>query len=612
YNLTLGVPLAECGPVQTALRLLQLAAGGLDSAALGALLASNYWGADEAARLQRTAFDARLRRDGWLQADLDTLLALAPPPLRDSWRGWAALLPQRRLTPGEWNEVFTQALNAAHWPGPRPIDSDEFQVLARWREVLVDFARLDRTLGRIGLSAAVAALRDLAERTLFQPQSADARLQVMGLLEAQGLSFDALWVTGVDDERWPAASRPHPFIPHAMQRGRGLPHASAARELAYAQTQLEGWRRRSGTLVLSYAHSGGGREREPSPLLAPWLAQLESQSVEALPPSWRDSATSARHETVADATAPPPAPGTVLAGGTRVLGDQARCPFRGYALHRLGVRPLEVPGYGLQGYDRGNLVHEVLETLWREWREQSALLTLDGADADAQLAAAVDAALARLQARAPQRLQPVMRELEAQRLRQLIGAWLEVERQRPPFRVLALENRAPHDEQAHDAETEFEGLSLRLRPDRVDEDAQGRRIVLDYKTGARKPPPWADGRPEDPQLLLYALTEPQVGAVAFARLQAGDTGLQGMARDDGFGHGIAAYSDERTTRDAASWDALNGQWRGELATLAHEVRSGWAAVAPKHPRQSCRDCGLHALCRIREEVSLDEGEEVAT
>jgi ATP-dependent helicase/nuclease subunit B len=42
------------------------------------------------------------------------------------------------------------------------------------------------------------------------------------------------------------------------------------------------------------------------------------------------------------------------------------------------------------------------------------------------------------------------------------------------------------------------------------------------------------------------------------------------------------------------------------------VRDGWAAVTPKHPRQSCRDCGLHALCRIREDVSLDEGEEVAT
>src|SRR3546814_20337818 len=73
-----------------------------------------------------------------------------------------------------------------------------------WREVLVDFSRLERVLGRIPLSAAVSALRELADRTVFQPQSGDARVQVMGQLEAQGLSFDALWVTGIDDERFPA------------------------------------------------------------------------------------------------------------------------------------------------------------------------------------------------------------------------------------------------------------------------------------------------------------------------------------------------------------------------------------------------------------------------
>src|SRR3546814_7364782 len=65
--------------------------------------------------------------------------------------------------------------------------------------------------------------------------------------------------------------------------------------------------------------------------------------------------------------------------------------------------------------------------------------------------------------------------------------------------------------------------------------------------------------------------------------------------DEGYSPGISAYRDDRSTRDAASWDALLGRWRGELATLATEVRDGWAAVAPKHPRQSCRDCGLHAV-----------------
>src|SRR3546814_4838377 len=64
YNLTLGVPLADCGFVQTALRLLQLASGELDAAALSALLCAGDWGEGEDDRLERGALDARLRRDG--------------------------------------------------------------------------------------------------------------------------------------------------------------------------------------------------------------------------------------------------------------------------------------------------------------------------------------------------------------------------------------------------------------------------------------------------------------------------------------------------------------------------------------------------------------------
>ncbi|WP_206370357.1 PD-(D/E)XK nuclease family protein [Solimonas marina] len=611
YNLTLGMPLAEAGLVQTALHLLQLASTGLDAAALGALLCSSDWG-DADDHLDGAVLDARLRRDGHAPLDLAALQRLAPPRLQARWQPLLDALPTRRQTPDEWNEAITRFLELAGWPGARAIDSEEFQVLARWQELLADFARLERVLGRIPLSAAVGALRELAERTLFQPQSGDTRVQVMGVLEAQGLSFDALWVTGLDDEGFPAASRPHPFIPHALQRARRLPHASAERELAYAQAQLDGWRRRSGRLVLSHARSADGNERAPSPLLAPWLDQLESPTVARLPLAWEALAATAQLERVEDAYGPPPREGEVLRGGTGVLGNQARCPFRGFALHRLQLRPLEAPAHGLQAYDRGNLVHEVLERLWSSWREQSALLAQDDEALQQQIADAVDAALEHLQARAPQRLRATMRALEAQRLVALVTAWLAVERERAPFTVLRLESRAPGAAEADETLTTFEGLALRLRADRIDVDADGRRIVLDYKTGARKAAPWTDGRPEDPQLLLYALSEPQIAALSFARLTVGDIGLQGIARDDGFGPGIVAYTDDKLTRDAESWDALLGRWRGELASVAAEVRQGWAAVAPKHPRQSCRDCGLHAICRIREQVSLDEGEEVAT
>src|SRR3546814_1638531 len=102
-------------------------------------------------------------------------------------------------------------------------------------------------------------------------------------------------------------------------------------------------------------------------------------------------------------------------------------------------------------YDRGNLVHDVLERLWLGWREQRTLQALGDTELQAQVGTAVDDALTALQNKAPQRLQPVMRELEAQRLRELILAWLVVERERAPFQVLKLEARGPGEAQTGEA-----------------------------------------------------------------------------------------------------------------------------------------------------------------
>ena len=89
-------------------------------------------------------------------------------------------------------------------------------------------------------------------------------------------------------------------------------------------------------------------------------------------------------------------------------------------------------------------------------------------------------------------------------------------------------------------------------------------------------------------------------------------GLDGIGADADLAPQIRAYTDERDTRDASGWDALMGRWRGELQTLADEIARGLASVTPKHPRQSCRDCSLHALCRIRELAPEAADDEAAT
>jgi inactivated superfamily I helicase len=75
----------------------------------------------------------------------------------------------------------------------------------------------------------------------------------MGVLEASGLSFDALWVMGATQEFWPAPARPNPFIPYALQRSHQTPHSTPDRELAVARTLLLGFREGADTVMFSIA-----------------------------------------------------------------------------------------------------------------------------------------------------------------------------------------------------------------------------------------------------------------------------------------------------------------------------------------------------------------------
>ena len=81
-----------------------------------------------------------------------------------------------------------------------------------------DFRGYDAVCQSLDFDDALQLLRSSCSRQMSQPQTADSKVQVLGPLEAAGLSFDHLWVCGMQGSRWPAAPRPNPFIPQVLQR----------------------------------------------------------------------------------------------------------------------------------------------------------------------------------------------------------------------------------------------------------------------------------------------------------------------------------------------------------------------------------------------------------
>src|SRR3989442_9667023 len=150
------------------------------------------------------------------------------PPLRQAVEKVFALAGDAgEKSPSEWARHFSALLEAAGFPGERSLDSEEFQTRAKWHEVLGEFARLDRVSKPIKTGEATNILKNLCADTLFQPESADAPIQVLGVLESAGLRFERLWVSGLTDETSPLAARPNPVIPIALQNKGGIPQPNA-------------------------------------------------------------------------------------------------------------------------------------------------------------------------------------------------------------------------------------------------------------------------------------------------------------------------------------------------------------------------------------------------
>ncbi len=611
FNVSLGIALSSYPLVQAAFLILELAGREIAFARASLLLRSPFIAASEAEAGARARLDLELRRRAEPLLTLERLLdamnaaRASAPALAQALRKLAEFRKSDLFgarAPSAWARAFSAALQLMGFPDKgRSLDSAEYQTLKKWHEGLAGFAQLDRVSGKIGYGEALARLRRLAAQTLFQPEAADAPVQILGLLESAGMSFDYLWVMGLSDEAWPIHPRPNPFLPLLAQRKAGVPEASLDATLALDAAITRGWRTAAREVVLSHPQADGERKLLPSPLLGD------------LPPTAAQKPTYAHHrelihaaariETTVDAAGPPLAAGgaqqatgsapqaavSTLAGGTAVITDQSACAFRAFALHRLAADAPEAPHAGLDAMERGILVHQVLASAWGELKTKAALDAIAADALAALLARAAEAAVARVKRERPATLAGRFAEVEKKRLARLARAWLEMERDArgDDFAVAAVEDKRL---------LAVGPLTLRGKLDRVDELADGRRIVIDYKSTADSANAWLGARPDAPQLPLYLVaSEPAAAAIAFAQVKAGAMQFTALAADE-------TLLPVARSLPEIGWEAQLVEWRTVLARLAGEFADGAAQVAPKNPPTTCRNCGLQPLCRIHERL----------
>ena len=621
FNISLGSPLAAYPLARAALLILDVCYGDIEFNAASRLLRSPFIAGGESEFAPRACLDAAIRRGCAPRTSLERLRRAVvrhtgtdnPYRVRACPRllqGLTALGEHARENlsgsrrPSEWARAVLGLWDACGFPGDRVLDSSEYQTLQKLHETVASFAALDRVAGRMRFTQARARLARAIVDVMFQPEARSVPIQILGVLESAGMAFEHLWVMGLSDAAWPLPARPNPFIPVALQKRAGVPEASAAASLELDRRITQGWLGAAGEVVLSHPQREDDRELPMSPL----IQDMESGDVSVVVAAEYPTARSVIHESgllarIADGAAPALPAGITSEGGTSVFRDQAACPFRAFAIHRLGARALATAS-ALNASDRGTLVHSLLAKIWRELKSSATLNTLAERDLLALIGAAADAAIANLRWQRPDALTGRLAELERDRLVRIACEWLAIEKQRPAFEIAAIETKQA---------ISFGGLTVNARLDRMDRllrgaDVQAGWAVLDYKTAPAEPGAWLGERPDEPQLPLYAVGTSSGGApagvvaLAFARVSTGNMAFRGIGREEDLIPGVDTIEKQRAkaARLYQNWDEMFSGFRRALDTLGGEFVEGVARVAPKEGAATCRYCELHALCRISE------------
>lgn len=479
----------------------------------------------------------------------------------------------KRQAPRAWAELFSQLLEELGWPGSASLDSEEFQTVNRWRELLNEIARLELVTPSMTLGEVIAHLCSMAAETLFQPEGQEAAVNVLGPLEAAGLEFDAIWVTGMSSSTWPSQGHSLPFVSRELQREFDMPDATPADTLAYAERVIGRLADSAATQVFSYPQSQGDSQLFASGLLE-GLQLGEAQA--AVDPDWHAKALQviASPKLVASDPVPALCEAETIAGGAGTIQQQFVEPFSAFVLGRLGVKRLYPVEPGLPANIRGSLIHAALHSLYQDCPTQAQIRAWSDGEAAQRRQAAVATAFIRFERHADPTLTAIL-QLEKERASELLEGVVAVDMEREPFDIAAVEEVL---------EGVIAGLPLKLRADRIDRDLQGKIIIVDYKSGTPRRLLGADGRPKDMQLVVYAyIAAKPVSGIALLNIDSRDIQLD--AAGEAFPGKI-------------EWDAALPAWFAEVEIAAGKIAAGDVRVSALQSVSQARPMAL--LSRFRE------------
>ena len=618
FHISLGSALGKQPVARSALGLL----GALNRRSvfidqISELILSPHIAGAEQELVNRGTLDLRLRQQLPIQTNFRRVLEFLEfdlqqrgndpcPVLRDVLKRCELIigaLPPR-ATFRDWSNHFDKLLGCLGWPGTFSPDSEIFQTIKAVREQLHRLGELDLTSSMVSLESALSWLRQRFDAKIFQIEDSQVQVEVLGVLEVSGLNFDCLWFGGLVETDWPPRLNPDPFIPVSLQREVGLESASAKNLYEFVQIQQQRLLHSAGEIVCSRHLYESEISMEPSPLIDD---AITASAIPGRVPTRVDQRLNIHrpaHEFAIDSHGPDLNSAGTISGGSGLIQAQSLCPRGAFARYRLGTEPGFDNQPGLDNFERGAVVHKVLELVWQSIGSSLELESISLKKLEQLVSLSTQRALGRFRPGSgcgENFFVAVERWIVT-----TVLEWMQLEKLRAqPFEVLGLEAKN---------ELELGGLKLSFKIDRIDRLEDGSLILIDYKTGSRNViGDWLSERPRSPQLPLYTLSQNQpVEAVVWGRVRLGQCRFIGLCNQHDFAaesesqFGVRKFELHSSLVDRyKTWNGMLASWNDVLADIAGEFVEGDARYDPLN-QGICSICPTPVVCRNGDRFVVDE------
>ena len=567
YNISLGLPLSQYGLIQDLLNLLelneQLKADKIHTHLFNQVIRCVYVkdyqlerGARHLLSNQATALALEYFQLNMLEFDRCPALLEIIEQIKST--------PIRKQTLSNHLLSFNESLGYWGFATDRSLSSSEYQLFQKYLSSSLKLNQLSPHQKKCSSNIARRRLKEIVNQVVFQAQSGKANIQIIGSLEAEGLRFNKAWVMGMTHDFLPAKLNTPSFIGSNIAIQHKIPYSSYELIQSDAKDTLNNLCSLADQVIFSYARLQAESEQMPSPLLD--FPKQVIEQTDARPTILKTECIDNNSATGFDESK--------VKSGVSLLKDQMACAFKGFS-HRLNIEHHDDPHIGLDRREQGNIIHNALQYIYEKIDSKEALLKLDKAELKTLVNRKLYAALKRYP-------DSGFKTIEKNRLEQLLLKFIDTEKLREDFQVLATE---------HSVSVDIGGLNFNTRLDRLDQMSNGDKIIFDYKTGSTSTAKWCSQDIAEPQLPIYSVTNDVQGA-AFIELSSSAVSFKGLSKDS---DSLPKQSNQK--RKCQEWDEQLTIWESRLNQASQDFQTGQAQVLPN--KTACDYCEFELLCRVQ-------------